>query len=393
MRKVLYLGFVVAISLVFAFSSFAQEAEGEVGCTQCQKNCSLTDLPCVAETQQGRACNANGYALDWDCFSFPICDCPDTADYFNEGDYVGVRMSILTPGVYWATDPTELEIIAFKTISDSCDKLDAVDAGEGFISPDVDYVSSEFTNVMYFEDATCDPDDALVDPDGIRPFTDCTWDERDYPKSQFLSQNTGLDLFQIPEGWSGYKYWQIQIPNIRIDVDEIVELGLQGQAVEIKIEFIRPGTGSICQGDCQVICECTIKVATLCPDEVGNEAGGECVYFPYVITQYGNWATGIAISNLGNTTAENMIATFKLTDKTGKAFTYEKKDFETKCWSGVLDSMLNQGLFVGDGTPASGHAWLQIDTNFTVDGYQFVTDGVFGGSTLGRICGEEGSAF
>lgn len=376
MKKVLLLGAVVALSLVFAFSSFAQEEEGEVSCTQCQKNCSLGSLPCTGDSQQGRVCG--GIPIDWDCFTFPVCDCPDTELYFLAGEYVGVRMHILTPGVYWATGPETLQLRAYESISDSCDND----------IPAEDVMTGQFTNVLYFPDETCDPRDA----EDVEQFTDCTWDERDYPKLKSLAQDNDEELFQIPEDWEGFSFWSVQIPNIRIDVDEIIAAGLQGEKVQIKIEFVRPGTGGICQGACQVICECIVEVATICPEETGVEAGGGCVYFPYVIVQYNNWATGIAISNVGGTvTPANMKAEFKLTDKTGKIFKYtiNPGGFTTTNWSAVLDGILDKF----DGTPAAGPAWLRIDTNFLVDGYQFVTDGIFGGSTLARICDAGDSAF
>ena len=115
-----------------------------------------------------------------------------------------------------------------------------------------------------------------------------------------------------------------------------------------------------------------------------------CMYFPYVLTQT-SWATGIVITNLNpNISADNMEAILTLTDSTGAVFSYTKTDFTSTVWSFALDSVLAEYGW----TPAPGNAWLHVQTNFTVDGYSFVTDGSFGAGTLPRVlvnCGDYSS--
>jgi hypothetical protein len=106
-----------------------------------------------------------------------------------------------------------------------------------------------------------------------------------------------------------------------------------------------------------------------------------CVYMPYVLTQTGSWNTGIAIANLGSAVAPaDMEVTFTITDSTGTQFTYTKDDFTTVTFAAYLDNMLTEF----SGTPAAGAAWLLIQANFTIDAYQFLTDGTFGAGTLAR---------
>jgi len=114
-----------------------------------------------------------------------------------------------------------------------------------------------------------------------------------------------------------------------------------------------------------------------------------CMYFPYVLTQT-SFATGIVITNLTDVAPADMEAILTLTDSTGAVFTYTKTDFTSKVWSFVLDSVLAEYGW----TPAPGNAWLHVQTNFTVDGYSFVTDGSFGAGTLPRVlvnCGDYSS--
>ncbi len=365
MKRSLLLGVFLAVTLILASAAFAQ-----VTCYKCNtKNCK--DLPIIpCGSVQGIPCSPY-YGVKSDCFVFPVCDCPDTSKYFKTGEPVGIRMHILTKGVYWGVNETTLGLTAYKKRDDVCNR-----AG--------DYKSAVFEDILYFKDTTCYPDDALCPEDHDL----CTWKDDDrndgdeaHPKLKSLSTNSGntAAFFTIPDDWGGYSYWTVQIPALRIDVNEVQS----GENVKIKIEFIRPGQGGICQGPCLVICECTIEVATLCEGDASSEEG--CVYFPYVVTQSAPWTTGIALTNLSDIPAKDMEATFTLTDKTGAVFKYKKNDFTTVAWSNILDNMLGQF----NGTPAPGQGWLLVETNFLVDGYSFMTDGNFGGATLARPCDDD----
>ena len=105
------------------------------------------------------------------------------------------------------------------------------------------------------------------------------------------------------------------------------------------------------------------------------------MYFPYVLPGELTWSTGIVVTNVSDVPIANMEATFTLTDKTGAEFTYTKDDFTSKVWSGWLNDILPEF----SGTPEIGAAWLKVDTNFSVDGYEFLTDGIFGAGTLPRL--------
>ncbi len=110
--------------------------------------------------------------------------------------------------------------------------------------------------------------------------------------------------------------------------------------------------------------------------------GSDSMYFPYVLTDSGAWFTGIVVTNLGTSvTADDMEATLTITDSTGTMFTYTKSDFTTTVWAVILDNII--GEF--SGTPAAGPAWLNVTTNFNVDGYSYLSNGDFGAGTLARI--------
>ena len=109
--------------------------------------------------------------------------------------------------------------------------------------------------------------------------------------------------------------------------------------------------------------------------------GSFSMYFPYVLTASAPWNTGLVVTNIGTVTLPaDMEATFTLTDSTGAIFTYVKSDFTTTIYAFFLDDIVSEF-----GAPAAGPAWLQVDTNFPVDGYEFLTDGTFGAGTLPRL--------
>lgn len=136
------------------------------------------------------------------------------------------------------------------------------------------------------------------------------------------------------------------------------------------VELYMPPCGTIISG--------SIATAALV------ECGGipSCMYFPYVLAGHPGWFTGIVVTNLSqDVPIANMEATFTLTDVTGAMFQYTKSDFDSKVWSFGVDNVLSDWGW----TPAVGNAWLYVQTNFEVDGYEFLTDGVFGAGTLPRL--------
>jgi len=165
-------------------------------------------------------------------------------------------------------------------------------------------------------------------------------------------------------------YWWVDLPLMVKDASETKP----GESLQIKIEILNDVAGGVC-AQCKTICQCVVTIGVF-----GNDL--RTMYFPYVFTGISPWVTGIVVTNMDAVTVPvaNMEATFTLYDSTGKKFTYTKKDFQATVWPFMLDSIVDQF----DGTPKAGAGWMKVDTNFTVDGYQFVTDGVYGAGTLPR---------
>jgi hypothetical protein len=395
MKKFLFLGTMMLAVLAFSFTAVADE----VDCGKC-KGFGLADMGCPTGVQD----ECEGTEVDWGNVYFPICDCEDANTNFRQStlpplggadldeNYIGVRIKILTPGVYFSNATGFINFWAYESESALC--ADAYRRGG-------DFKLGSFS-VVYYDDLNCIPGDELDEGDINGVGLDCELEPNEKAVSLATRGDTAANVadtfFLMPdadetktvtapytaadyENWAGYSYWNIQIPPLRYDASEVMSYGYQAEKVLIKIELVAPGVGGICQGPCNVICECTVEIAEICPDEYG------CLVFPYVITQYTPWITGIAVNNVGALPASQMEATFIITDADGNQFSYTKDDFSKRNWSNVVDSML--GDF--DGTPAAGNAWLKVVTNFKADGYSFMTDGVFGGSTLPRFCDSHGN--
>lgn len=371
MKKFMFLGTLMAVMLAFSFTAVANEVE----CDTC-KNFSLVNITCAGE--QSECYDA---MPDWQDIVFPVCDCEDADNEFLAGNQIGVRMTILTEAVYWGDENPAIGNAPYFT---GYDELTLVARNDDECNCVLDPQGDPCPQYGAFCILYYDENENIVQPGNHS----CQVPNSEKAKIAGCDRaDAGSSFVTIPEvnggigvqPWDGFSFWSIEMPPLRLDYDEVLAGDLQGETVRVKIELVKPGQGGICQGPCQVICECIVEVAYICGPPT---ATSDCIYFPYVFTQNLPWVTGIAITNLcpDSVPPADMEATFTLTDQTGAAVTYTKDDFTTTVWNGILDLMLTEF----SGTPAAGPAWLKIHTNFAVDGYQFVTDSNFGGSSLPR---------
>jgi len=358
------LGLLTVMVAVFAIALPATAADP---CSIC-KGCPLENITCGEEEQGEDTCayfdfeTREGYCdstFDDDCrVIFDICECEDVTEVFASGQTIGVRMTILTEGVYWTYVSDGLEgAVAFDMYANKDSACDAAPQ------------SRSFGEVSYFLDE--DGDDEGTPNDQVT--NDCS--VPDDQKVVMLSSGSGSGYLITGDDESAKLHqWWIDIPSMVYDLDEITS----NDVVSVKIELLNEVIGGIC-AECVSICECTVDVGILCCEGVEVSYS---MYFPYVVTQNNTWGTGIVVTNLSSAVdIADMEATFTLTDSTGSTFTYTKTDFDAKVWAFMLDTELPNF----SGTPAVGSAWLKVETNFSVDGYQFMTDGVFGAGTLPRL--------
>ena len=360
------LGLLTVMVAVFAIALPATAADP---CSNCK--CPAQNIVCGSVEEQGTDtcvyfdyepgvgyCDYPRGSLDNCRVIFDICECTDVTEVFAAGQVIGIRMSILTDGVYW-TDYSagltgEVAFDMYDNKDSACDDL---------------IQNRTFGDVEYYLD--CEGDEEGTPND--RVINDCTVPADQKVIMLSSEPGSGYTITQADEDDSLHTWW-IDIPAMVYDIDEITP----GDVVQVKIELLNEIIGGIC-AECVSVCECTVEVGTLCCEE---EEISYSMYFPYVVTQNDTWGTGIVVTNLSSSVSiDDMQATFTLTDWEDNTFTYTKTDFDAKVWAFMLDDQLPNF----SGTPAVGSAWLKVSTNFSVDGYQFMTDGVFGAGTLPRL--------
>jgi hypothetical protein len=374
----------VALMAVFGFSSglMAQEI-----CTNC-KCPDIGHVYCDVESGQGatNTCNyfdyetRNGYCSDSQlgglekCRAiFNICDCPNAATYFKEGETIGVRMTILVDGepgqngAYWSQPASaNVRFDQFASATAACA---------------ASTVSDSFGPGKFFK-YPCE-DNIEILPAGLTADPDCTVGVASQATVILTDPSEGYDITTDNQD-DKESHWWIDIPVMRIDREEIAK----GALISVKIELLNQESGGICS-ECASVCECIIDVAYVCcEDDIALPMPTNFgMYFPYVVDS-GSWHTGIVVANIGSmmpwdaadVAAENMEATLILTDENGVKYTYAKTDFTTTNWAFNLGSLLAEF----DGTPADGPMWLEVQTNFLVDGYSYIENGVYGLGTQAR---------
>jgi hypothetical protein len=180
------------------------------------------------------------------------------------------------------------------------------------------------------------------------------------------------------------KLW-IDIPPMRIDPT----IAKEGDIVEIAVRLIfnREVEGLCPECDPPDVCECIVQVAVVCCGDSGvDDSGQYCMYFPYVVEGIelsSGWAAGIAVTSRAETMPADAYCELTLTDMAGNVATYKKTGVQ-KIWTFMVDSELAN--FTGS-TLVPGAASLTVQSNYSMDGYSFLTDGNFGAGTLARGCG------
>jgi hypothetical protein len=173
----------------------------------------------------------------------------------------------------------------------------------------------------------------------------------------------------------------IDVPAMRVDP----AIAKEGDEVWLKVRllFNREYDG-ICD-TCHPpdVCECYIKIGVICCDAVVPTDKG-CAFFPYLVQSIqgtSGWAAGVALTARGALPADAFYQ-FTLKDQAGKTVVYKETTDVKTVWAQMLDTIMPK--FPAGIMP--GAVSLQVDTNFPIDGYSFLTDGNFGAGTLARGC-------
>jgi len=361
MKKRMVFTALLAMVLALSFAWTAMAADD--ACVDCGK-CPLRQIECCYTSGQATPTTSyfdyeTGYGYcasseyDDDCkVIFDLCNCDSPNTNFVSRKLIGIRMEILTSGVYWSDISPEMH--AYDNAADACNGAYTTYSYTWTQLDYYDKTGTKLAGAVSASNTSCEvPCDRMA--------------------VELQSQNDTGYVIPAEMVANQVKYWWIDVPPMFLNDSEIE--GREGETVTIEV-CLQGASGGICR-ECNDICCCTIDVGTLCC-ETGDQT---CIYFPYVVTGIQPWWTGVVIANYGGTSSLEL--TLTLTDVTGAKFTWVKSGHTAALWSFMLDAVL--GNF--SGTPAAGAAMLKVESDQGwIDGYSFLTDGTFGGSTLARGC-------
>jgi hypothetical protein len=355
--------FTALLAMVFALTFAWTAMAADDPCYDCGK-CPLRQIKCCISSGQETPYTTyfdyeTGYgycstsAYDSDCkVIFNLCNCESPNTNFVSGKKIGIRMEILTSGVYW---------------SDVFPSMAAYTSGALACAGTSTTYTWTWNQIDYYDKAGSKLAAAV-------PIATTSCEVPCDRMAVELQSKTDTG-YTIPAEMvtNEVKYWWIDVPPMFLNDSEIE--GRAGETVTIEV-CLQGATGGICR-ECNDICCCTIDVGTLCC-ETGDQT---CIYFPYVVSGILPWWSGVAIVNYGGTSSLDL--TLTLTDSTGAKFTWVKAGHTAALWTFILDQVLSNF----SGTPAVGAAMLKVESDQGwIDGYSFLTDGTFGGSTLARGC-------
>jgi hypothetical protein len=337
--------------------------------------------------------SGTGMGADRNCrVIFEVCSCPQSCET-KVGTKIGVQMTILTTGVYWAKDA--------KTWDDA-NGWNTVRFGLGGVNQQcaTNVQDRDFGEIKYYQTV-----EERVNSKGkfVRiprnegtPADGCLTSIPAVNKVKVLESVLKPDIKDGEEGYDYLikkedsaiekcKFW-IDIPAMRLD-----GTAKQGDAIQVRITLLWDRVPEFCE-DCQppILCECIRTVGVVCCDQpvVNTEKG--CVFFPYVFQGQDSWQSGVAVSALNRTALpDNAKCTLTVQDTAGNTATYVKTDMGNKLvWAFVLDQII--GNFTGGANLVPGAVSLKIESNYRMDGYSFMMaemDGsYFGAGAMARGC-------
>lgn len=377
---------------------------------------------------------------------FDLCTCDDACD-IAPGKKMGIQMVIKTPGVYFAdpdvipaqeTDPDKDgnpragQNTVFFTMDNKWEAYCSTDSQERPTVTLMDQTAFYFYNNVTGSRVEDDDGTGNVAVGmGVRNFGPVEYYTKytteDYEKSghhyytitpahQYSNEEplSGPHTGQIParnrvnvlqsfietdymftnadtaDALGNCKIW-IDIPTMRID-PTVAEKDARIE-VELRFLFGRKPAGICPECDPPDMCSCVIAdVGQVC-DSSGVVVGSEyCMFFPYVlqgIQESDGWATGVAITCTQDEMPEDAWVELELRDRAGNKATYRRENLGAGLvWSFVLDDIMDNF----EGTLVPGATALKVNSNYAMDGYQFLNvAGTFGAGSNARGCMGSGS--
>jgi len=443
MKKVLGVLTLSVAMLVCATAAMAADNQGDIGsgCRACEK-CALQNVPCpgekdgvqgnksvtgvspfdyddvygycpnqaqidangsgiIADDNKNGVIDANEVTMIRRCrLIFNVCDCPESCKLLPD-QKVGIQMTILTPGVFWAEDKNYTDanyatiwFQNYKTYAEACapatGTLTNVNNKDG---------RKDFGRINYYRSLT----EKLNDKNKLervlvgngRPLS--VVDDPSTPvdesvtgyyagsippgnRVQVLESDRDYDYTITKEDEGRCQFW-IDIPAMRLDGE-----AKKGDVIKVRVSLLTNRTFSGICSACEQpnICECIISVGVVCCE---TDSTSGCFFFPYVLQglqESQGWVSGIAVSATGDSLPAGAYCKLTLKDQTGNIATWTKSDMGNRLvWAFVLDNIMPEFKK----TMEPGACSLKVESNYPIDGYTFMNANMqFGTGTMPRAC-------
>jgi len=303
-------------------------------------------------------------------FIMNVCSCPDAyyKEYeLDEGTLIGIQMTILTEGVYWAEDPKAYEdrngggerTIWFNNYPSrqaACD-APADDLIKNFGPVRYYQTPRETINskAMLLREPIIEVTQMVGCSDGPVPALNKSqvieWKEKDY------HYVTGAE--DAENCW-----FRIDIPAMRLD-----NTAQRGDAIRIRASLIWPPKYNPMYFS-GYQCECIRTVGYVsCESDKLNRG---CLFFPYLVhgeEDMGGWVSGVGISTSGDYLPSDAWLELILRDSEGGRAVWKNTDMGDKfIWAFILDRVMENF----SKTLAPGPVSLKVRGNFPMGGYGFL---------------------
>jgi hypothetical protein len=346
------------------------------------------------------AASGTGMGADRNCrVLFNVCYCPESCAT-DVGTKIGIQMTILTPGVYWAKDPNAYDDVrGWNTVW-----FDNY-AHTGLCTPTDQ--PKNFGQIKYYQtleekfnekgkfiriprNEGTPAGDGSTAMGAADTSGDCFTSIPAVNKVKVIESEIDTDYVITAADAKRCNFW-IDIPAMRLD-----GTAKQGDAIQVRITMLwnRVVTG-LCE-DCNppILCECIRTVGVVCPDKPVVDTEKGCVFFPYVFQGLdagaASWQSGIAVSALNrDVLPANAYCELTVKDQEGNIATYKNTAMGNKLvWAFVLDQIIDN--FTNASKLVPGAVSLEIKSNYRMDGYSFMMadmDGsYFGAGAMARGC-------
>lgn len=419
MKRVVTLVF--ALMMVFALSANSWAQDDDL-CLDCGKASAQLDEVCPPAQD-----DCEPYAEPPRLVIDP-CVCSGGCvggDFWTDGDFVGVSVESLTPGVYINSGYVKIKLFPEYKGSDddpnvACNYVDPDEDGPNDYRGDdedndrfwdfiwgrydsADTTTDHYGLLKYYHDKNA----SAITPDFGVDETDCELDTSNqkitYVSTCDIDDNAWIldiddteDTDNDGDGPGEDKanhlgddnhYVLVEVPDVIVNWSEIESNGLVGTVgqVQVCILSMKDAVSGLCT-DCDVKCCCPLDAVQLC-DELEM---ADCMFFPYLLykdTQ--GCSSSIVVTNQlpDVVSVDEMSITVEVIDGDGEVNSGTFAAFDAAVQAFTVDGLIDAAI--GSGVVKAGAVAVSITSNFWSDGWSgmlcdFGGGTSFGGTTLVR---------